>query len=151
MSAPSSSGTSGVPDAAPDRLAQLFDLVSYVLAMAAVFTAISAAGALALGAPVVPGVKFGFFVLGWLAFGYGTLLLLPSKPWKDEDDETPFVPPDDDSEDSKFQRFVQQLPPARFRPLEPESRLPTGLRIFLAAVFVLGASFVLEQAFGVGP
>lgn len=148
---PSPSGVSGVPDAPPDRVGQAFDLVTYVLALTAAFAAVSAAGALALGARVAPGVKYGFFVLGWLAFGYGTLLLLPSRPWKDSDDESVFGAPDEDRGDSAFQRAVQWLPPARFRPLEPDRRLPTGLRIFVASVVVLATSFVLEQAFGVGP
>lgn len=150
MSTPPSSGTSGVPEEPPDRVGQLYDLVSYVLTVTAVFVTVSAVGGLLFGAAIAPGVKYGLFVLGWLTFGYGTLLLLPDRPWKD-DDETDIIEAQVEGEDSEFQAFVQQLPPARFRQLEPERRLPTGLRLFLASLFVLAVSIVLEQAFGVGP
>lgn len=152
MSTPRTSGESGVTDAEPDRVGQLYDLVSYVVAVAGVYAAVSMLGALALGAALAPAVKYGYFVLGWLTFGYGTLLLLPSKPWKSADDSADlFGPPESDDGDSGFQQFVQRLPPARFRPLEPARRLPTGARLFVASLFVLGASIVLEQVFGVGP
>lgn len=152
MSTPRKSGESGVTDAEPDRVGQLYDLVSYVAALAGVFAAVSIAGALALGTALAPAVKYGYFVLGWLSFGYGTLLLLPSKPWKGEDNaEALFGAPEGDDGDSGFQQFVQRLPPARFRPLERDRRLPTGARVFVTSLFVLGASIVLEQVFGVGP
>lgn len=150
MSTPSGSGTSGVADAPADRVGQLYDLVSYVVAVAAVFVAFSVAGAAIVGAAVAPAVKYGFFVLGWLTFGYGTLLLLPSRPWND-DDNTDLLEAAVDGEDSEFQSFVQRLPPARFRPLPPNRRLPTGVRVFLSSLFVLGTSIVLEFAFGIGP
>ncbi|MFB6268649.1 MAG: hypothetical protein ABEH83_01805 [Halobacterium sp.] len=152
MSRPPETGESGVVAAEPDRVGQLFDLVSYVVAVVGVFTVVSVAGALALGEPLAPSVKYGFFVLGWLTFGYATLLLLPSKPWNDENNaEEMFADPGTEDGDSEFQVFVQELPPARFRQLEPERRLPTGARLFVAALVVLGASIVLETVFGVGP
>lgn len=152
MSTHPGAGESGVTDAAPDRVGQLFDLVSYVVALAGVYAAVSALGALVLGTAIAPAVKYGFFVLGWLTFGYGTLLLLPSKPWKEQDNaEELFGDPGADDGDSEFQTFVQQLPPARFRQLAPHRRLPTGVRVFLAALVVLGSSIVMEAVFGVGP
>jgi hypothetical protein len=152
MSTHPGAGESGVTDAAPDRVGQLLDLVTYVVALAGVYAAVAALGALVLGEPIAPAVKYGYFVLGWLTFGYGTLLLLPSKPWKGEDNaEDLFGEPGVDDEDSEFQMFVQQLPPARFRQLAPHRRLPTGVRVFVAALAVLVASYVLEVAFGVGP
>lgn len=150
MSTHPSTGESGVTDAAPDRVGQLFDLLSYVVALVGVYTMVSALGGLVFGEPVWPAVKYGFFVLGWLTFGYGTLLLLPSKAWREGDNvENLFDEPGADDGDSEFQVFVQKLPPARFRQLAPDRRLPTGVRVFVAALAVLAASIVMEVVFGV--
>ena len=153
MSVPSSdSGQSGVADVEPDRVAQLFDLVTYVAVLLAVFVVLSALGALAFGSPVAPGVKFGLFVFGWLALFAGTVMLRPSAAWKDDDDGLlAFGEEASDDPETKFQRFVQQVPPARLRPLPPSARLPTGARVFLTAVVTLLVSLAMEQVFGVGP
>lgn len=154
MSSPSSdSGRSGVADVEPDRVAQLFDLVTYVGILLAAFVAVSALGALAFGSPVAPGVKFGLFVFGWLALFAGTMMLRPKSAWKDDDDDDLLAFGGDTSDDpeSSFQRFVQQVPPASLRPLPPSARLPTGARVFLAAVVTLLVSLAMEQVFGVGP
>ena len=147
-----STATEGV-ESEPDQVGQLFDLVTYGVANALLFSFVSAALAVALGSPVAAGVKYGLFVFGWLTFGYSTFRLFPSRAWKDDDR-------DDDSHDSfgvppngetQFQSLVQQLPPARFRQIQPIHRLPTGVRLFVASVLMLGASIVLEQVFGIGP
>lgn len=154
MSAPSSdSGRSGVADVEPDRVAQLFDLVTYVAVLLGVFVVVSALGALAVGSPVAPGVKFGLFVLGWLTLFAGTVMLRPSSAWKDDDDDglLAFGEEASDDPESSFQRLVQRVPPASLRPLPPSARLPTGARVFLAAVVTLLVSLAMEQLFGVGP
>lgn len=151
---PSPSGTSGVPESDPDKVGQLFDAVSYAVATTVVFSAVSAVLAVATGSSPAPGVKYGLFVFGWLAFGYGTVMLWPKAAWKEQKDsqvfdvllETPSKQPD-----TKFQRLVQRLPPARFRQIPDHERLSTGARVFVAAVVMLATSIVLEQAFGIGP
>jgi hypothetical protein len=154
MSAPSSgSGQSGVADVDPDRVAQLFDLVSYVVVLVAVFVAISALAALAVGSAVAPGVKFGLFAFGWLTLFAGTMMLRPTAAWKDDDDSglLAFGEPAADDPETKFQYLVQRVPPARFRPLPPSGRLPTGARVFLGALVTLLVSLAMEQLFGIGP
>jgi len=153
MSVPSSgSGQSGVADVEPDRVAQLFDLVTYVAVLLAVFVAVSALGALAFGSPVAPAVKFGLFVFGWLALFAGTMMLRPTSAWKDDDDGglLAFGEETSDDPESRFQRVVQRVPPASLRPLPPSARLPTGARVFVAAVVTLLVSLAMEQVFGVG-
>lgn len=154
MSAPSSdSGRSGVADVETDRVAQLFDLVTYVCVLLAVFVAVSALGALAVGSPVAPGVKFGLFVFGWLALFAGTMMLRPKSAWKDDDDGglLSFGEEESDDPETRFQGLVQRVPPASLRPLPPSGRLPTGARVFLGAVVTLLVSLAMEQLFGVGP
>lgn len=139
-----------VDDVEPDQVAQLLDLVTYAVTTTLLFVAVSAVFAVLLGSPVAPGVKYGLFVLGWLAFGYASYLLMPSKAWADDDDDEDLlgVP---DGDESGFQSFVQRLPPARFRQLRPDHRLPTGVRLFVASLVTMGTSIVLEQVFGIGP
>lgn len=152
MATPSSdSGTSGVGDGELDRVGQLFDLVTYVALMLAVFGGVSGLSAVAVGGRFTPGVKFGLFVFGWLAFFFGTMKLRPKAAWKSDDEGLLELSEDTDVRESDFQRLVQWLPPARFRQVPPDRRLPTGYRMFLAAVCMMAVSIVLEQFFGVGP
>lgn len=145
-----STATEAVDDPEPDQVGQLLDLATYGVALTLLFTAVSAVLAVAFGAPVAQGVKYGLFVFGWLAFGYSTFLLMPSRAWKDNDSGyDPFGAPS--NEQTGFQSLVQRLPPARFRQIRPSNRLPTGVRLFVASLLILGTSIVLEQVFGIGP
>lgn len=144
-------GPSGVGD--PDVVAQLFDAVSYAVATTAVFSVASGVLAVVTGWRFAPGVKYGLFVFGWIAMGYGTLLLWPDSPQSDDEEgrtvdlfDRAGGPPD-----TRFQRLVQRLPPARFRQIPHRKRLSTGARVVVAAVAMLGISLVLELVFGVGP
>ncbi|MUV61643.1 hypothetical protein [Halobacterium sp. CBA1126] len=140
---------SGVPDAPRDRFAVLLDVTGYAVWLTVAFAAAAAALAVLAGWPAAQGVKYGLFVVGWLAFGFGTFKLLPSRPWKDDDDGGRFETAA--GEDTAFQSLVQRLPPARFRPVPVVHRLPTGVRVFLASLVMLGTSLALEQMFGIGP
>lgn len=149
------SGASGVPDVDPDRVGQFFDVVTYVVATTLLFAGTSVVLGAFAGAQPAPSVKYGLFVFGWLALGYATLLLMPTPPWKDDEESSfnlsdAFTGPAEDP-DTKFQRFVQGLPPARFRQIPHHARLSTGTRVFVAALAMLVGSLVLEQVFGVGP
>lgn len=148
------SATSGVPESDPDRVAQVFDLVSYAVATTVVFAGVSAVVAAAIGSAVAPGVKYGLFVFGWLAFGYGTVMLWPKAAWKKRKESKMFdtlLSSPSKRPDTKFQRLVQRLPPARFRQIPDEERLSTGARVFFAAIVMMVTSIVLEQVFGIGP
>ncbi|MFC3477761.1 DUF7555 family protein [Halobacterium litoreum] len=155
MSTPSNPGsgpgTSGVTDAPTDRLGQVLDTVTYVLAATGLFVTVSAVATLAVGGRVAPGVKYGLFVFGWLGLGAATVLLLPDRPWRDGDEGFSVFGEFAEDSQSAFQRFVQRLPPARFRPVEPDDRFATGVRMLLAALTMLGTSLVMEQVFGIGP
>ena len=148
------SGQSGTGETDPDVVAQLFDAVSYAAATTFVFGVVSGTVAVAIGGRFAPGVKYGLFVFGWIALGYGTLMLWPQAAWKDDDEEGRTVDLFDRAggkPDTRFQRLVQAIPPARFRQIPDRERLSTGARVFVAAVVMLGTSIVLEQFFGVGP
>lgn len=145
-----STATEPVDGAEPDQVGQLLDLVTYGVATTLLFVTVSAVLATAIGAGVAPGVKYGLFVFGWLAFGYATFLLFPTRAWKDDDGGyDPLGTPSNG--ETGYQSLVQQLPPARFRQVKPEHRLPTGVRMFFASVLIMGTSIVLEQVFGIGP
>lgn len=145
-----SESTAGVSDGPPDRVGQLLDVVSYAVWQTVLFSALSAVLAVLSGWRPAPGVKYGLFVFGWLAFGYGTFKMLPSRPWRDSDGGVdPFET--GANEQTKFQELVQRLPPARFRPVPVPNRVPTGARVFIGSLVMLGTSIVLEQAFGIGP
>jgi hypothetical protein len=150
----SQSGQSGVPESDPDRVGQVFDAVSYAIATTVLFAGVSAIFGLAVGSAVAPAVKYGLFVFGWLAFGYGTVMLWPKAAWKEQKESKVFdalVESPSKRPDTKFQRLAQRLPPARFRQIPDEERLSTGARVFFAAVVMMVTSIILEQAFGVGP
>jgi hypothetical protein len=148
------SGSSGVGEGDPDRVAILFDAVSYATATTVIFSLLSGVVAVVLGERFAPGVKYGLFVFGWLALGYGTLLLWPSAAWKDDDEterSTSLFDRSSGKPDTAFQRFVQRVPPARFRRIPDEERMSTGSRVLAAAIVMMAMSIVLEQAFGIGP
>ena len=148
-------GQSSVDETSPDVVAQLFDAVSYAAATTFVFGVISGIVAAAIGGQFAPGAKYGLFVFGWVALGYGTLILWPQAAWKDDDDDEGRTVDLFDraagKPDTRFQRLVQSVPPARFRQIPHRERLSTGARVFVAAVVMLATSIVLEQFFGVGP
>lgn len=145
-----STATEPVDDVEADQVGQLFDLVTYVVTSTLLFATVSAVLAVAFGAAVAPGVKYGLFVFGWLAFGYATFLLMPTRAWNDDDGSYDLFGSSSD-EESEFQSLVQRLPPARFRQIRPTHRLPTGIRLFVASLLTLATSIILEQVFGIGP
>jgi hypothetical protein len=148
-------------------LAALLDSVTYALTAAGLATAASALVSYPLGAGLV-GVKFGLFYLGFLVFAIAIVVSWPGSAWQDanlsvdllsiwrDDDEETAVPWVDtepsgtsgEPAESPFQAVVQALPPARFLPARPDERLPTGFRLFLAAIAIHATSFVLERYFG---
>lgn len=152
--------------------AAILDAVTYALAVAAITTIVSALVSFPLGYGLV-GVKYGLFYLGFVVFLLAIVVSWPGSAWKavdlsfdlimpapgrgsdrDDEPEVPWVDMEPSGQSGTanqtvFQAFVQQLPPARFLPAHPADRLPDGLRLFLAAFAVHGTSFALEVVFGV--
>jgi hypothetical protein len=148
------SGASGVSEVEADRVGQLFDLMSYVVLLCAVYGGAAAVVSLAVGVPVAPGVKYGFFVFGWIGLLAGALKLRPRSAWKSDDNQgmlSAFTGGSGGTSEleSDFQQWVQQIPPARFRPLPANARLSTGSRLLVASICMLAVSFLMEQALGV--
>lgn len=148
---------------------RLFDLLTYAALTTAAFAAaawlVGAAGlASALGTDPVRFVRTTLFVLGWLAFGYGTLTMRPRAAWKTGDSAAGYSATESGSApgtgfdlslsadgrgETRFQRLVQRLPPARFLPVAPDERLPSGVRIFAASLMMLATSLSIDVvAFG---
>ncbi|WP_195156041.1 DUF7555 family protein [Halococcus agarilyticus] len=131
----------------PLLVLKLLDLVLYGLAMAAVFVVLTAVVSFALGSGW-GGSKYLLFVVGFLLFGLGSFGLRPQGAWKDDDDDDRLLASSDD-EESRFGALVQSIPPLRWYELDPEDRLSLAAKLFVGSLFVLGASFVMETAFGV--
>jgi len=129
-------------------LGQLLDAVTYTATVTAVVFAAASVVSFFLGFDWV-GVKVLLFYAGFLAFGYATFTLWPTPPWKKDEQTTPSQPSIGEQEESRIQALAQELPPARFRPLPVDERLPIGVKLFLASLAILGTSFVMETVFGV--
>ncbi|RBI63083.1 hypothetical protein DMJ13_00555 [halophilic archaeon] len=146
-------------DRSPRRLRQALDVVVYSVAVTGVVFAFGAVVSFAVGAGLV-GVKYTLFLVGLLLFGYGTLQLRPKRPWDvtKTDDEVEIVRRDGEEnkrsigsrEETAFQSAVQRIPPLSHYSIPPEERLPPGVKLFVSSLAVLGTSFVMEAAFGVG-
>lgn len=141
--------------AAPRRRWQVFDAVAYAVATAVLAFLSGVLVSLPFGGSwyVVEAVMF---VEGWFLFGYGTLKLRPTPPWKqnrggvrgtvrktlalgDGDDDTA------GRADSRVEDLVGRVPGVRERIPHPDDRLPMGAKLFLASLAVLVSSFLLEQ------
>lgn len=145
-------------DQPPRRLRQALDALVYAVAVTGLVFFFGGLLSLLFGAGLV-GVKYVLFLVGLLLFGYATFQLRPEKPWdteKTEDGGVEVVRKDDtmeaigSREQTRFQAAVQRLPPLSRYSLPPEERLPIAAKLFLASLAVLGTSFLMETAFGVG-
>lgn len=134
-------------DQPPELLLKLLDLCLYGLTVAVVLVCVSAVVSFALGAGW-GGSKYLLFVVGFLLFGVGAIGMRPKGAWKDDgdDDESQRVSSDDET---RFQAFVQAIPPLRWYELDPDDRLSLAAKLFVGSLLVLGTSFVMETAFGV--
>jgi hypothetical protein len=133
-------------DQPPLLMLKLLDLLLYGLMVAVVLVCVSAVVSFALGAGW-GGSKYLLFVVGFLLFGLSALGMRPKGAWKDDDDdEAQHVSSDDET---RFQTFVQAIPPLRWYDLEPDDRLSFAAKLFVGSLFVLGASFVMETVFDV--
>lgn len=120
------------------------DALAYVVALALVVFVLGVLLGIALGGSLVLGKQL-LFLGGWLLIGYATLRLWPSSP--EELEEEPHTT---QTQRSRFQAIVQQLPPVRWMHLpSPNERVALAVKLFLTGVAVLALSFVMEAGFGV--
>ncbi len=138
-------GGSANRDRPPLPLLQVLDVLLYGLSVAVILICVSAVVSFALGSDW-SGVKYLLFVIGFLLFGAGALMIRPQAAWKDDDDDNTLVSSD---EETRFQAAVQSIPPLRRYELEPDDRFSTVTRVFVCSLFVLGTSLVMEVVFGV--
>ncbi|MFT4889530.1 MAG: hypothetical protein ACI9YT_000440 [Halobacteriales archaeon] len=156
-------------------LGGVLDLVTYAGAGTALTFVVMGIVSL-VGGYGIKGVKWGLFYLGWIMFGYGSIRVFPTSIHKTQslpgDDASTSgwmsfsdkLPSDDSAsideseadrqfastDETKFQRLVQELPPARFARIRKSERFPTGAKIMVLSLAVLGASLAMEIVFGVG-
>lgn len=129
-------------------LGQLFDAVTYTTTVTAVIFAAASVVSFVFGFGWIQ-VKKLLFIIGILAFGYGTFALWPTSPWKREEGTQPKQPSIGEREETRIQAVAQELPPARFRQIPVDERLPIGVKLFLASLAILATSAAMEFVFGV--
>ncbi|MCO8242660.1 MULTISPECIES: hypothetical protein [unclassified Haladaptatus] len=145
------------PDQSPRRFRQAIDALVYAIVVTGLVFFIGAVVCFTLGSDLV-GVKYFLFLVGILLFGYGTFALYPSRRWKvdrsegrvDVDRNTETGEAIGAREETRFQSAVQRVPPLPQYSIPPEERLSPGAKLFIASLFVLLASFLMEAVFGVG-
>ena len=139
------------------RARKALDAVVYALAVAAVVFLLGALLGLLLGGGLVT-AKYVMFVLGLLLFGYATFQLRPDPPWdttRTEDGEIKVTRNEPSGEvvrgrdETRFQAWVQRIPPLPWYSLPPGQRFSVAFKLFLASLATLAWSFVLETVFGV--
>nr|WP_049896939.1 hypothetical protein [Natrialba chahannaoensis] len=135
------------------RLSVWIDAITYATAITTLVTLI----ALLLGLVTGGGpsqAKFTLFIVGFLLLGYATVRLWPSTP-SDLDTHTELAGVEGDSipevaDQTRFQAFVQQLPPLRWvQSPPPEARIRTPGKLLLGSIAVLLVSFLMETVFGI--
>ena len=120
------------------------DALAYVLALALVMLVLGVVLGIALGGSLVAGKQL-LFLVGWLIIGYATLRLWPSSP-EDLDQESRAT----QTQRSRFQATVQELPPVRWMRLpSPNERVALAVKLFLTGLAVLALSFVMEVGLGI--
>jgi hypothetical protein len=119
---------------------RLADALARALVLTALVVAVSAAISFALGGRWL-GVKYLLFVVGFLALGIGGVFSRPTPAWRDD----PYIQRSGGS--TPFQSLVDRLLGGFGLPAD--ERFPTGIRVLLAGLLMLGISFVMETVFGV--
>ncbi|WP_435099023.1 DUF7555 family protein [Halarchaeum sp. P4] len=120
---------------------------TYVVVAVSLVWCVSLLVGVAFGGPLVA-AKYGLFVCGWLAVGYGSWILRPRARWKsaEEANEQSIAK----RARTRFQRAVFSLPPANRVTLEGTERVPSGVLVFVSGVAMLATSYLLEAVGGVG-
>lgn len=155
-------------------MGQVLDLVTYAVAGAALAFVVTGVVSFVAGYGLT-GIKWGLFYLGWLVFGYAAIRLFPASLHEDQSlpgedpkssawltfggqaaEEAPVQRSSTEAEktfastdETKFQRLVQRLPPARFVPLRKAERFPIGVKTLAMSLAILGTSLAMEVVFQV--
>jgi hypothetical protein len=128
---------------------QALDAIVYAIVVTAIVGITSIAVSFVLGWGLV-GVKFILFVVGFVLFGIGTLKLRPTSPWQEGDEnESSEVSHAGSDNDSPLQRAIHRVLPLDQHELRPNNRLSDGAKLFLASVFMLVVSFLMESVFDI--
>ena len=91
-------------------------------------------------------LKFLLFVVGFLAFGLGSLGLQPKSPHQD-DERITF----EHNTETRFDEQVQELPPLRGEWIPMSDRVSRNVKVFVTGVALLAVSLIMEIVFGVRP
>lgn len=131
---------------------QVADAFAYVVVLTGALFLVGSAFSLALGQGFV-GTKYLLFFVGFGMFGYSAFLLRPKPPWKREDDGDRAVSgrgdtTEQDAQNKPTHRLANRLLPSNMR-LPPDQRFSAGAKMLLAALAVLGTSYVMEAVFNV--
>ncbi|EMA55062.1 MULTISPECIES: DUF7555 family protein [Halococcus] len=135
-------------DQPPVLLLKLLDLCLYGLTIAIVLVCVATVVSFAFGAGW-GGSKYLLFVIGFLLFGLGAIGMRPKGAWKDDDDDDDEARRVSSDDETRFQAFVQSIPPLRRYELDPDDRLSLAAKLFVGSLLVLGASFAMETVFGI--
>lgn len=122
---------------------QALDALVYAITLVAVLVIIAGAVSFPVGGGWV-GVKFVLFFVGFFLFGLSTFQLRPKPPWKRDDESMT-----DQREETRFQAFVQRLPPLGRYGLAPNERLSSPTKLFITSILLLLISYILEAIFGI--
>lgn len=133
------------------RLRAFLDLLTYALVLTSLSLLISVFLGVATGGGIVRAKTF-MFVIGWVMVGYATVLLWPSPPPIDDEDEEPTAQGQSlpAEEASRFQGIVRQVPPVRWITLPPpQERIPLRSQLFVGGLCILAASYLMETVWNV--
>ena len=131
---------------------QLLDTVGYAVAVTAVVFLVGAGLATAAGRQPLVGAKWFMFLVGFGLLAYSAFQLRPTPKWKQDEqggNETgSLLGTDTDDGQVGLQAAVARIVPDDYR-LPADERHSAALKLFVASVFVLVASFLMETVFGV--
>lgn len=126
----------------PHTLRVWVDATGYALVLAVVMTAGAVTFGVVTGGEFVRG-KFLTFLAGWILVGYATVRLWPKRGGREGEVMS-------GTRRTRFQRVVRTVPPIRWiRPPPPTDRVGAATKVFLAGVFTLLTSVVMEVLFGI--
>lgn len=87
------------------------------------------------------------FLIGWILLAYATIRLWPSSPSDVEGENADSLPK---VHETRLQAIVRKFGPVRWTQLPPpQQRISAQMQLFIASVFILLASFILEALLGV--
>jgi hypothetical protein len=124
---------------------RLLEFCLWVLAAAASVILVLAVLSVVTGGGLLR-LKFLLFVVGFLAFGLGSLGLQPESPRRDGERIT-----FEHDTETRFDERVQKLPPLQGEWIPMSDRVSRNVKVFVTGVVLLSVSLLLEVAVGVRP